>query len=106
MDRKKEMIIRGGENIFPCELEEVIYQHPAVAEAAVVGKPDPIYGESVIGVVVLKQGERATSEEIIAFMKKRISKFKVPSIIHFADSLPRSSVGKIMKQKIKDKFGD
>lgn len=106
VDRKKEMIIRGGENIFPCELEEVMYQHPAVAEAAVVGKPDPIYGQSVIGVVALKQGKTATSEEIIEFMKRKIAKFKVPSIIHFVDSLPRSSVGKIIKRQIKERFGN
>jgi long-chain acyl-CoA synthetase len=106
VDRKKEMIIKGGENIFPCELEEVLYEHPAVAEAAVVGKPDPIYGESVIGVVVLKQGRFARSEDIIAFMGRKISTFKLPSIIHFVDSLPRSGVGKIMKGQIKERFGN
>ncbi|MBT3311949.1 MAG: AMP-binding protein [Desulfobacterales bacterium] len=101
-DRKKDMIIRGGENIYPCELEEVMYQHPAVAEAAVVGTPDPVYGENVIGFVVLKQGEKATAEDIIEFMKTSISKFKVPSEINFLDALPKSSVGKILKRELRE----
>ncbi|MBW2285039.1 MAG: hypothetical protein JRF65_10620 [Deltaproteobacteria bacterium] len=103
--KKGDIIIRGGENIYPCELEEIMYMHPAVAEAAVVGIPDPIYGEGVIGVAVLKEGKTATEEEIIEFMKTRISKFKAPSTIYFRDSLPKSPVGKILKLKIREEFG-
>ncbi len=104
VDRKKDMIIRGGENIFPCELEDIMYQHPAIAEAAVVSEPDPIYGEKVVGVVTLKQGMEATGEEIIEFMKTKITKFKVPSVIHFFESIPKSAVGKILKQKIREQL--
>ncbi len=101
-DRIKDMIIRGGENIYPGELEEVIYEHPAVAEASVVGKPDPIYGEKVVGFVVLKHGKSATSEDIIDFMKPKVTKFKLPAEIYFINALPKSPVGKILKREIKE----
>jgi long-chain acyl-CoA synthetase len=78
VDRKKDMIIRGGENIYPAELEEVLYRHPAVAEAAVVGLPDPVYGERVVAFVVKKKGQEAGAAEIIAFMKKNVTSFKCP----------------------------
>ncbi len=100
-DRIKDMIIKGGENVFPCELEEVMYQHLSIAEAAVIGVPDSVYGESIIAYVVLKQGETVTSEEIIEFMGKKITKFKLPSEICFIETIPKSLVGKILKKELK-----
>jgi long-chain acyl-CoA synthetase len=100
-DRKKDMIIRGGENIYPAELESVMHEHPSIAEAAVVGRPDPVYGENVVAFVVLKQGETATADEIIEFMKIKVTKFKVPSHIHFINQIPKSPVGKVLKRELK-----
>ena len=101
-DRIMDMIIRGGENIYPGELEEVIYEHPAVAEATVIGKPDPIYGEKVIAFVVTKQGKSVTSEEVLDFMRPKVTKFKLPAEIRFIDALPKSPVGKILKRELKE----
>jgi len=101
-DRIKDMIIRGGENIYPGELEEVIYEHPAVAEATVIGKPDPIYGEKVIAFVVIKQGESVTSEEVLDFMRPKVTKFKLPAEVRFIDALPKSPVGKVLKRELKE----
>jgi long-chain acyl-CoA synthetase len=103
VDRKKDMIIRGGENIYPAELEDVLYRHPAVAEAAIVGLPDPTYGEKVVGFVVKKAGAETTAEELIGFMKKHLTSFKCPEEIQFIDQLPKSGVGKILRRELKDK---
>jgi long-chain acyl-CoA synthetase len=103
VDRKKDMIIRGGENIYPAELEDVLYRHPAVAEAAVVGLPDPVYGERVVAFVVKKKGQEASAAEIIGFMKKNVTSFKCPEEVQFIDMLPKSGVGKILRRELRDK---
>ncbi|MCP4755760.1 MAG: AMP-binding protein [Proteobacteria bacterium] len=102
VDRKKDMIIRGGENIYPGELEEIMYQHPAVAEAAVIGTPDPVYGENVVAYVVLRQDQTATDSEIIDFMKTKTSSFKAPSKVNFIEAIPKSPIGKILKRELRD----
>ena len=98
VDRKKEMIITGGYNVYPREVEEVLYQHPKVLEAAVVGVPDPYRGEMVKAFVVLKPGETATEEEIIAFCRERLAKYKVPRAVEFRSELPKSLIGKVLRR--------
>jgi long-chain acyl-CoA synthetase len=101
VDRKKEMIIRGGFNVYPREVEEVIYTHPAVAEAAVIGVPDERLGEEVKAVVALKPGAEASAEDIIAFVKERVAAYKYPRTIQFVDTLPKGATGKILKKELK-----
>jgi len=101
VDRKKDMIIAGGFNIYPREIDEVLYQHPKIAEAASLGVPDEYRGETVKACIVLKSGESATEKEIIEFCKTRLTAYKVPKIIEFRDSLPKSAVGKILRKVLK-----
>jgi acyl-CoA synthetase (AMP-forming)/AMP-acid ligase II len=103
-DRKKDMIISGGENIYPREVEEVLYRHPAVLEATVIGIPDPYWVEKVHALVVTKQGTSATAEEIIAFCKKQIAGYKTPKSVEFVDSLPKNPAGKILKRELREKY--
>jgi long-chain acyl-CoA synthetase len=103
-DRKKDMIISGGENIYPREVEEVLYQHPAVLEVAVIGIPDPYWVEKVHAVVETRKGVSTTPEEIIAFCKKHIAGYKVPKDIEFVDSLPKNPAGKILKKELREKY--
>ncbi len=100
VDRKKDMIIRGGFNVYPRELEEVLYEHPAVREAAVVGVSDDRLGEEVGAVVVLKQGESTSAEELREFVRERVAAYKYPRVIWFADELPKGPTGKILKREI------
>jgi acyl-CoA synthetase (AMP-forming)/AMP-acid ligase II len=104
VDRKKDMIVSGGENIFPREVEEVLYTHPAVLEAAVVGIPDPYWVEKVHAIVVLKQGVRAGKEGIIEHCKARLAHFKAPKSIEFIDELPKNPAGKILKRQLRTKY--
>lgn len=101
-DRKKDMIIRGGENIYPREIEEVLYSHPAVSLATVIGVRDKIYGELPKAFIVLKEGKYATAEDIIAYCKKNLADFKIPKYIEFRDDLLKTPTGKIMKQSLRD----
>lgn len=101
VERKKDLIIRGGFNIYPREVEEVLYAHPKVAEAAVVGMKDPLMGEDVLAFVVLRSGERASAEEIGAFCEGRLARFKCPKQIRFVDSLPKSPIGKILRKELR-----
>jgi long-chain acyl-CoA synthetase len=101
VDRAKDMIIRGGYNVYPREIEEVIYEHPAVATAAVVGVPDQVQGEEVAAAVSLKPGASATEDEIQAFVKDRIAAYKYPRIVWITDELPTGPTGKILKREIK-----
>jgi long-chain acyl-CoA synthetase len=103
-DRKKDMIISGGENVYPREVEEILYQHPAVLEAAVIGIPDPYWVERVHAVVEIRKGVSTTAEELIAFCKKRIAGYKVPKDIEFVDSLPKNPAGKILKKELREKY--
>lgn len=104
VDRKKDMIISGGENIFPNDIEDVLYQHPAVHMTAVVGIPDDRWGEVVIGVVVTKPGHAITEIELIEHCKSRLSSFKVPKRIDFRNELPLSSFGKILRRDVRKEY--
>lgn len=100
--RLKDMIIRGGENIYPREIEEFLYKHPKVLDVQVVGIPDSVYGEEVMAWIILKDGEAATAEEIKEYCKGKISKHKIPRYIEFTDSYPMTASGKIQKFKLKE----
>jgi long-chain acyl-CoA synthetase len=104
VDRKKDMIIASGYNIYPREIEEVIYEHSAVQEAVVIGVPDAYRGESVKAVLVLKEGQQVTVEEIKDFCKQNMSAYKVPTIIEFRDHLPKTSVGKILRRALREEL--
>jgi long-chain acyl-CoA synthetase len=100
VDRKKELIIRGGYNVYPREVEEVLYEHPAVQEAAVVGLPDEALGEEVGAAVVLKKGADAGADELKAYVKEQVAAYKYPRKIWFMDELPKGPTGKILKREI------
>ena len=101
VDRKKELIIRGGFNVYPREVEEVLFTHPAVAAAAVIGIPDERLGEEVKAVVQLKAGQSVTAEELIAYCKERVAAYKYPRSVQFVDQLPIGPTGKILKRQLK-----
>jgi len=101
VDRIKEMIIRGGENIYPREIEEVLYKNPKVAEAAVIGHPSEKYGEIVKAVIVLKPGFEASEEEIKDYCKANIAGYKVPAVVVFREQIPKTQTGKIAKKILK-----
>ena len=104
VDRKKDMIISGGENIFPNDIEEILYRHPAVEMAAVVGAPDPKWGEIVVAAVKLKPGSSVDQAELIAHCKTFLSSFKVPKRIDFRDQMPMSSFGKILRRDVRKSY--
>ncbi|MGQ0618591.1 MAG: class I adenylate-forming enzyme family protein [Panacagrimonas sp.] len=104
VDRKKDMIISGGFNIYPSEIEQVIWSHPAVQDCAVIGVPDDKWGEAVKAVIELKPGLSATEDEIVRLCKDRIGSTKAPKTVEFWDALPRSAVGKVRKKDIREKF--
>jgi long-chain acyl-CoA synthetase len=101
VDRIKDLIIRGGYNVYPREVEEVLYAHPAVAEAAVIGVPDPKMGEEVRAIVAVKPGQTVTEAELIEFVKERAAAYKYPRTIEFRDSLPKNATGKILKKELR-----
>jgi long-chain acyl-CoA synthetase len=101
VDRKKDMVIRGGYNVYPREIEEVLFAHPAVAEAAVIGRPDERLGEEVVAIVVLKPGARANPDEIIAYCKERLAAYKYPREVIVVDDLPKGPTGKILKRELR-----
>jgi acyl-CoA synthetase (AMP-forming)/AMP-acid ligase II len=103
--RGDDMIIRGGENISPEEVENVLHSHPKVEEAAVIGVPDPEWGQEPRAVVVLKRGEKATPEEMIEFCRSKLSGFKRPRSVVFLDSLPRNPMGKVLRKKLREEYG-
>ena len=100
-DRVKDMIVSGGENVYPAEVESALFGHPAVADVAVVGVPDDRWGEAVKAVVVKKPGAEVAPDELIAYARERIAGYKVPKSIDFADMLPRNPSGKILKREIR-----
>ena len=102
VDRKKDMIIRGGENVYPVEIEEVLYQIPELLEGAVVGVPHPVYGEVPKAFVVLKEGKQLSEQEIIAFCAKNLAKFKLPEEVEIIDTLPRNASGKVLKNALRN----
>lgn len=101
VDRKKEMIIRGGENIYPKEIDNLLYSHPKILEAAVVGVPDAIMGEEVKAYIVLKPQEQMTIDEVRDFCRQNLASFKVPRYVEFIDELPKNIIGKTLKKHLK-----
>lgn len=105
IDRKKDMVITGGENVYSAEVEDVLFSHEAVAEAAIIGAPDPKWGESVLAIVVLRPGAKATADELIAHCRSRLAKYKAPKRVAFVDLLPRNAAGKVLKRELRERFG-
>lgn len=104
VDRKADMIISGGYNIYPSEVEEVLYRHPAVYEASVIGVPDDLWGESVKAIVVLKEGMKTTEDELIQHCKNYLSSYKKPKSVDFVNDLPKNPYGKILRRKLREKY--
>ena len=105
VDRKKDMIISGGENIYSKEVEDVVNSHQAVLESSVIGVEDPKWGESVKAIVVLKPNEKLTAEELIDYCKKNMASYKKPKFVEFVDGLPRNPSGKVIKAELREKYG-
>ena len=103
-DRVKDMIITGGENVYPAEVESAVYGHPAVAEVAVIGVPDDKWGEAVKAVVVAKPGMVIDADDIIAFARTRIAAFKAPKTVDVIAALPRNASGKILRRELRDPY--
>ncbi len=101
VERKKDLIIRGGFNIYPRDVEEALDAHPKVVEAAVVGMPDPLMGEEILAFVVLRSGESATSGGLIEFCQTRLAKYKSPKEVRSVSSLPTSPIGKILRKELR-----
>ncbi|MBM4338361.1 MAG: long-chain fatty acid--CoA ligase [Deltaproteobacteria bacterium] len=104
VDRKKDMIVSGGENIYPREIEEILYSHPKIDDAAVIGVPDPVWGESVRAVLVLRKGERMTDEEVIEYCKSHLASYKKPKSVEFVEGLPRNPSGKVLKTILRERY--
>jgi long-chain acyl-CoA synthetase len=100
VDRKSDMIIRGGENIYPREIDEVLYQHPNVAAAAAVGVPDDLYGEEVAAVIVLRDDAKVSDQDVIDFCKARLADYKCPKTVHFVHDIPKGPTGKLLKREL------
>src|SRR5256886_10686743 len=100
VDRKSDMIIRGGENIYPREIDEVLYQHPAVAAAATIGVSDPLYGEEVTAFIVLKEGVKISEDELIAHCQSQLADYKCPKTIRFVKDIPKGPTGKLLKREL------
>ncbi len=103
-DRTKDMIVTGGENVYPREVEDVLYRHPAVAEAAVIGVPDPKWGETVKAIVVVKPGQTLAAEELMCFCDGRLAGYKRPRSVDFTDEIPRNPSGKVLKRELREKY--
>ncbi|MFT3975753.1 MAG: hypothetical protein QM688_01370 [Sphingomonas bacterium] len=98
------MIISGGENVYPAEVESAIFAHPAVADVSVIGVPDDKWGESVLAIVVLQPGASAMEADIIAFSRLRIAAYKSPKAVLFVDELPRNASGKVLRRELREPF--
>ena len=104
VDRWKDMYISGGENVYPAEIENVIYQLPEVAEAAIIGVPNERWGETGKAVVVVKPGASLEADAVVGHCLGKLAKFKVPSSVEFIDALPRNATGKVLKRSLRDRF--
>jgi long-chain acyl-CoA synthetase len=104
VDRKSDMIIRGGENIYPREIDEVLYQHPAVTAAATIGVPDRLYGEEVAAFVVLKEAVKVTADELIDFCRERLADYKCPKTVRLVKEIPKGPTGKLLKRELAREF--
>ena len=105
VDRMDDVIITGGENVFSVEVEDALYACPAVLEAAVIGLPDPVWGEKVTAVVVIKEGKKSDTHDIIRFCKQRMAPFKVPKEVIFSENLPKTGSAKICKYRLRQMYG-
>jgi fatty-acyl-CoA synthase len=105
VDRVKDMVITGGENVYPAEVESVLYQHPAIAEVAVIGAPDERFGETVVAVAALKPGASLTLEELREFASQSLARYKLPTRLEIVDALPRNPAGKVLKFELRERFG-
>ncbi|MGD8432743.1 MAG: AMP-binding protein, partial [Syntrophobacterales bacterium] len=101
VDRKKDMIISGGYNVYPREIDEVLYEHPKIADAVSIGVPDAYRGETVKVFVVVKPEETLTGEEVIAYCKEKLAAYKVPHMVEFRQELPKSMVGKVLRKELR-----
>ncbi len=106
VDRLKDMVISGGENVYPAEVESALYEHPAIREVAVIGMPDERWGEAVTAVVALDEGAELTLDELREFGEQHLAKFKLPTRLHLIDELPRNPAGKVLKFELRTTFGD
>jgi fatty-acyl-CoA synthase len=106
VDRWKDMFISGGENVYPAEVENVIYQHPAVSEVAVIGVPHPRWQEVGRAVVVLKEGRTLTEQQVIEFCQGKLARFKIPKSVVFVGALPRTAAGKVLKRELRETYGE
>jgi long-chain acyl-CoA synthetase len=104
LDRKKDMIISGGNNIYPREVEEVLLRHPAIYEVAVIGIPDPLWGESVKAIVALRPGMTITEEEVHVFCRQHLASYKKPRTVEFVPELPKNAYGKILKRELREQY--
>ncbi|MBV8195436.1 MAG: long-chain fatty acid--CoA ligase [Candidatus Dormibacteraeota bacterium] len=105
LDRKKDMIISGGENVYPAEIEDALYQHPLIKEVAAIGVQHPRWGETVRAVVVVKEGEQLSEQEVVDFTAGRLARYKQPRSVVFAETLPRNPTGKVIKFELRERFG-
>jgi fatty-acyl-CoA synthase len=106
VERKKDMFISGGENVYPVEIENVLYKHPAVHMCAVIGVPDEKWGEVGKACVVLKPGATVTEAELLSFLQEQMARYKVPKSVSFLENLPLSGMGKILKRELRKQFVD
>ena len=102
VDRKKDLIIASGYNVYPREVEDVLYSHPGVLEAAVIGAPSEYRGETVKAFVVLREGTEVSSEEIMMFCRRQLAAYKVPRLVEFRSELPKSLIGKVLRRQLRD----
>jgi fatty-acyl-CoA synthase len=106
VDRWKDMFISGGENVYPAEVENVIYDHPAVAEVAVIGVSHPKWQEVGRAIVVVKEGHTLTEEEVIEFCRGKLARYKIPKSVVFVETLPRTAAGKVLKRELRKQWGE
>lgn len=104
VDRKKDMVISGGENVYPAEVEDVLYRHPAVADVAVIGVPDPRWGEVPMAVIALRPGHTLTAEQVIRFCEGKLARYKIPKSLEIVEALPRNAAGKVLKRVLREQF--
>jgi len=102
VDRKKDMVIAGGYNIYPVEIDNLLYEHPKILEACAAGVPDKYRGETIKAFIVVKPGETLTEEEVIAYCKQNLAAYKVPQRVEFMDELPKSVIGKVLRRKLRE----
>ena len=105
VDRKKDMFISGGENVYPAEVENAIFDMPQVAETAVIGIKDPQWGEVGLAAVAVKADRNLTESQILEFLKERLARYKIPKRVVFVDQLPRNAAGKVLKNELRDRYG-